>query len=122
MYIRSAVEELFGMGYIPIIAHAERIRCIEKNIEHARTLKRMGCDIQVNAASAIGEVGFGCKRLVHRFLREQLVDYIGTDAHNVDKRSPAMKKCAEMLYRKYDREYVDGILFRNARTRLLTSK
>ncbi len=122
MYIRSAVEELFGMGYTPIIAHVERIRCIEQNIEYARTLKNMGCDIQVNAASAMGAVGFWCRRLVHRLLREQLVDYIGTDAHNVDKRSPAMKKCAGMLYRKYDREYVDGILFQNAATRLLAGK
>ena len=122
MYIRSAMEELFSMGYTPIVAHVERIQCIEKNMEHARTLKQMGCELQVNAASTVGEVGFWCKRFVHKLLREKLVDYIGTDAHNTEKRRPAIKKCAGMLYRKYDREYVDGILYRNAAKRLLTGR
>lgn len=122
MYIRSAVEELFSIGYTPIIAHVERIQCIEKKIEHARTLKKMGCELQVNAASAMGDAGFFCKRFVHKLLKEKLVDYMGTDAHNVEKRPPKMKRCAEMLYRKYDREYVDRILYGNAVKRLLTKR
>ncbi len=122
MYIRSAVEDLLSIGYTPIIAHIERIQCVEKNLEHAQTLKRMGCELQVNAASALGEVGFWCKRFVHKLLKEQLVDYIGTDAHNVVNRPPKIKKCAEMLYRKYDREYVEDILHQNAVKRLLTAK
>lgn len=119
LYIRSAVEELFSIGYTPIIAHVERLQCVEKKIEHAKTLKKMGCELQVNAASVTGEVGFFCKRFVHKLLKEELVDYLGTDAHNVENRAPKMKKCAEMLYRKYDREYVDDILCRNAAKRLL---
>ena len=122
LYIRSAVEDLLSIGYTPIIAHVERIQCIEKNVEHAHTLKRMGCELQVNAASALGEVGFWCKRFVHKMLKEQLVDYIGTDAHNVENRPPKIKKCAEMLYRKYDIEYVEDILCQNATKRLLTHK
>ena len=119
LYIRSAAEELFSMGYTPIIAHVERIQCIEKKIEHAHTLKKMGCELQVNAASATGEVGFFCKRFVHKLLKEELVDYIGTDAHNTEKRKPAMKKCAELLYKKYERDYADAILYKNAVKRLL---
>lgn len=122
LYIRSAVEELFSIGYIPIIAHVERIQCIEKKIEHARTLKKMGCELQVNASSAMGEVCFFCKHFVHKLLKEALVDYIGTDAHNVEKRPPKMKKCAEMLYRKYDKKYVDSILYANAANRLLAER
>ena len=119
LYIRSAVEELFSLGYTPIIAHVERIRCVEKKLDYARTLKRMGCELQVNAASAVGEVGFWCKRFVHKLLKEQLVDYIGTDAHDAEYRPPKLKKCAKMLYQNFDREYIDGILYRNAEERLL---
>ena len=120
MYIRSAAEELFSIGYTPIIAHIERIQCIERKIEHARTLKRMGCDIQVNAAGIVGEAGFRSKRFTHKLLKEQLIDYVATDAHNVENRPPKMKKCAELLLRKYDRDYVEAILYRNAEERLLT--
>ena len=122
MYIRRAVDDLFSMGYIPIIAHVERIQCLTKDIERARALKNGGCNLQVNVASAVGKMGFRCKRFVHKLLREELVDYIATDAHDAYKRRPSIHKCAEMLYRKYNRDYVDEILFQNAATRLLTSK
>lgn len=122
MYIRSAVDELFSMGYTPIIAHVERIQCIEKNIEHARDLKKRGCDLQVNVASATGLLGFWNKRFVHKLLREELVDYMGTDAHDMEKRKPIVRKCAKMLYRRYDKKYVDGILFKNAKNRLLADE
>ena len=119
LYIRNAMEELMGMGYTPILAHAERYQCMCKDIANVRDLKKMGCDIQVNASSVTGDTGFMCKRFVHKLLKEGLVDYIGTDAHNTDSRKPAMKKCADMLYKKYDREYADELLYCNAAEKLL---
>lgn len=122
MNIRSAVDDLFSMGYTPIIAHVERIQCIAKKIEYARYLKKCGCELQVNASSAAGELGFICKFFVHKMLREKLVDYIATDAHDIVKRQPVISRCAKVLYRKYNREYVDEILFKNAEERLIASK
>lgn len=119
LYIRNAMDDLFGMGYIPILAHAERYQCMCKKWDYIREIRDMGCDIQVNAASVIGENGFVCKHFVHNLLKHDLVDYIGTDAHNTSGRRPAMKKCAELLYKKYERSYVDALLFGNARERLL---
>lgn len=103
LYLRNAMEELLGMGYRPILAHAERYQCICSGTEYVKDLKKMGCDIQVNASSVIGEGGFRCKRFVHKILKEQLVDYIGTDAHGISGRKPEMKRCAEVLYKKCDR-------------------
>ena len=119
VHIRNACEDILGMGYVPVVAHVERYQCMTKCPEHVRELKEMGCDIQVNADSVTGEIGFKVKWFVHKILKEYLVDYIGTDAHGVDKRKPAMKKCAELLYRKYDKNYADALLFRNAEKRLL---
>ena len=119
IHIRNAMEDILGMGYVPVLAHAERYQCMTKYPEHVRELKEMGCDIQVNADSVTGEIGFKVKWFVHKLLKEYLVDYIGTDAHGIDKRKPAMKKCAELLYRKYDKNYADALLFRNAEKRLL---
>ncbi len=122
MYIRSAAEELFSIGYTPIIAHVERILCIEKKAEYAEELKRMGCELQVNAASIVGEAGLRSKFFTHKLLKKELVDYVGTDTHNVENRPPKIQKCAELLCRKYGREYAEAILCRNAAERLLTKK
>lgn len=52
------------------------------------------------------------KKFVHKLLKEQLVDYVGTDAHRCDgSRTPMMKECSRMLYKKYDEGYVDSILY-----------
>ena len=116
--IRTAVDDLFGMGLHPILAHAERYHCLCKSLQYLRELKNMGCEVQVNAGSVTGKSGFVIKRWVHRVLKEGLIDYIGTDAHDIEMRKPSIKKCAKILYKKYDKAYADAVLFQNAAKRL----
>ncbi len=118
-YIRNALDDVMSMGYQPILAHIERYQCMVKTPSHAADLKDMGVLIQMNADSATGETGFLIKRYCHTLLKEQLVDFMGTDAHSPLKRRPAMEKCAGMLYKKYPRGYADQILFQNAEEILL---
>ncbi len=118
-YIRNGMEELRGMGYIPILAHVERFQCMLEDIERVKSIKRVGCKISANAGSIAGDYGFRIKRYLGKLLGEQLIDYVGTDAHSAERRSPRMKKCAELLYKKYDSRYVDDILYGNAERNLL---
>lgn len=119
-YIRNAFNELRGMGYIPILAHVERYQCMLKDIERVRELRKMGCEIQANAGSITGKFGFQTKRYCKKLLSEQLIDYVGTDAHNAERRAPQMKQCAELLYKKCDEEYAARILYRNAQENFLS--
>ena len=119
-YVRNAVDDLFGMGYHPIVAHVERYQCMLGNVENVRTLHDLGCRIQVNAGSVAGNYGFKIKHFIKKLLKEELIDYVGTDAHDVRNRSPEMKKCAEVIRKYCDPEYADDILFRNAVSDLLT--
>lgn len=118
-YVRNGTEAILGMGYIPVLAHVERYQCLLQDAERVQELKDRGCYIQVNASSIAGEYGFAAKRFTRKLLKKQLIDFVGTDAHNTDKRRPAMKKCADILYRKCSREYADAVLFENARSHLL---
>lgn len=118
-YIRNAAEDILSMGYCPVLAHVERYQCLLKDVDKVRELKEMGCDIQVNAASVVGNGGFAVKRFIRKILKQELADYVGTDAHNTEGRKPAMKKCAEILCRKYGSKYAEAVLEGNARSRLL---
>lgn len=123
LYIRNAVYNLLGMGYVPILAHVERYACLCKKREHVRELKSMGCAIQVNAGSIIGDTGWKAARFVKRLLKEELVDYLGTDAHDSNgRRRPAMAKCAAYLKHKCSRTYADALLYGNATENLLVKK
>ena len=75
--------------------------------------------ISANAGSIAGDYGFRVKRYLGRLLAGQLIDYVGTDAHNAEGRSPRIRKCAELLYKKYDPAYADDILYGNAERTLL---
>lgn len=119
-YIRNAVDDVLSTGCVPIVAHIERYECIASNIENVRTIRNMGADIQINASSVTGGGGKNVKKFVHSLLKEQLVDYIGTDAHRCEgSRVPNIRECSNILYRKYDEKYVDSILYGNAMDRII---
>jgi len=51
---------------------------------------------------------------VRRLLEEEIVDFIGTDAHKDRGRTPEMLPAWRYLVRKYDPEYVREICRENA--------
>ena len=113
--LRNAVDELIGNGYIPIIAHMERYECLHNNIEAVKELKALGARLQVNASSITGKNGIRIKRYVIRMLAEQLIDFLGTDAHDAEKRTPEIKKCISVLRKKKIAEdYIHSIAYKNA--------
>ena len=118
-YIKNAMDDLFSLGYRPIMAHVERYRCMLGSVENVRTLHKTGVQIQVNAGSVAGEFGFGVKHFVKKLLKEQLIDYIGTDAHSIDGRRPELVKCVEVVKKICDSSYAEQILGGNAREYLL---
>lgn len=113
-YIKETVQAALRHGYIPIVAHVERYRCMYK-LDNVEFLREIGAMIQVNADAVIGKDGFRVKAYVKKLLKNYLVDFIGSDSHGMKQRKNHMGKCQEYLYRKYDSRYIDRILEKNAR-------
>jgi len=113
-YIRNAIDDVFSLGYKPVLAHVERYQCMLGSVEHVRILHEMGCRIQVNASSVDGSYGFKVKHFIKKLLKEQLVDYVGTDAHDQKSRIPDMEKCAVQIRKVCDEGYADDLLGQNA--------
>lgn len=118
-YIRNAMEELCGIGYVPILAHVERFRCMLEKASRVGELRGMGCEIQANAGSISGKYGFRIRKYLQGLLEERMIDYVGTDAHDTAGRAPYIKKCIDFLYKKFDADYVEAVLYRNAERNLL---
>jgi len=122
VYFRNALRDILATGHRPIVAHVERYAKIMKDKSMLSDLKKMGALIQVNAASVIGDNGRIAKRDVKWLLKQRIVDFVATDAHSDGRRAPFMQKCAKYLYKKYDEEYVNGLLYANARNYLLNDE
>lgn len=109
-YIRGGIYQILSAGYRPILAHAERYGNICKEIGRMEDLAAMGCYIQVNAGSVMGQFGMMARQAARKLLKKELVHFVATDAHNDGRRKPALLECAKFLERRYGKEYKERLL------------
>lgn len=75
------VFEIQGRGYKVIIAHPERYKAVQENIDIARQFIGAGCKLQVSA-DFYSEGRFSqVKKTAKALFEEDLVSYIASDAH-----------------------------------------
>lgn len=109
-YIRGGLYQILSAGYRPILAHVERYERVCAKVEHVKDLTAMGCYIQVNAGSIMGQFGMGTKQLARKLLKYRVVHFVATDAHDSGRRTPALSECARYLERKHGEEYMEELL------------
>ena len=105
--IVKGLSRFINAGYIPILAHAERYGNLRAGT--VKTLRQDGILIQMNAGSLFGD--FGVKPCVRakKLLSKKLVDFVSTDAHNLDDRAPTIKKAYQYIEKKYGSGYAGFI-------------
>ncbi|MDR1185826.1 MAG: phosphoesterase [Coriobacteriales bacterium] len=91
--------DLQGCGIRPIIAHPERYRPIQNNIDIALEMKNMGCLLQLSGDFADGGFLSSSKKTAIKLLESDLIDYVASDAHSVEDYT-SYKKALEIA-RKY---------------------
>ena len=100
--VRNYIYELITKGYRPIVAHVERYFCCQEP-ERIQKLKKLGAQIQINADSVLGYEG------------HTIVDFIGSDAHNLEGRKMNLGKCATYVRKKMGQDYAEEIFVDNPR-------
>lgn len=114
-YIRQRLYELRSNGFQPIVAHVERCKNAVKDMDFVHSLVEMGVKLQVNADSVLGKDGWGMKRVCRALMEEDLVHFIGSDAHDMKSRPPRLGECATWLKKKIGEDYARRILCENPR-------
>lgn len=112
-YIRNGIYSLLMDGYYPILAHVERYRNVCGGNGRVDELVEMGCYIQANAASVMGQAGWGTKRFLGNLLKRRQVHFIATDAHDPVKRAPCLAECARYIGKKYGEDYGRKLFYEN---------
>ena len=112
--IRNCNYELIVRGYHPIIAHVERYFCCQEP-ERIQELKKLGAQIQINADSVLGYEGHTIKKFCAGLMKDDLVDFIGSDAHNLEGRKMNLGKCATYVRKKMGQDYAEEIFVDNPR-------
>ena len=112
--VRNYIYELITKGYRPIIAHVERYFCCQEP-ERILELKKLGAQIQVNADSVLGYEGHTIKKFCAGLMKDDFVDFIGSDAHNLEDRKMNLGKCATYVRKKMGQDYAEEIFVDNPR-------
>lgn len=79
----EAVFELQMAGYKPILAHPERYGYWHNDFQQLRDLREKNVFLQMNILSLIPHYGPEIQKIARKMVDEGLVDFLGTDCHNM---------------------------------------
>ena len=111
--IQNAVYQFLSEGYYPIMAHMERDQVFQKHPEFMDVVADMGVYYQINAGSILGVAGWSIKRFAKSMLKSGMVQFIATDAHDIEKRCPQFGKAADWLNKKFGENELQDYLYKN---------
>ena len=112
--IYQGLQSLVRAGYIPIVAHVERLGCLWRNTSAMNQLKEMYVLFQMNTGSLAG--GFSLSgRQCRRLVKEGYIDLLGTDAHSSTWRSPDYGAGASWIHGHCSQEMLKRLCIWNPR-------
>lgn len=112
--IYEAMKELSKMRVFPVIAHVERYQSLVKHEDRLAELMEMDVYLQLNAGGVPGgrfDRKAGWKR---QLLKNGLISFLGTDAHDTVYRKPQMREAVDWIRQKIPESRADQMLWDNA--------
>lgn len=113
------LNQLLQNDWIPVLAHAERYVSTFASLSFIEEIRRMGCLCQMNLISVCEEKEEDILTFARELIQNEYVDFIGSDAHNMYHRPPQYKKGLSYLRENCSEEYLDKLLYKNAKKYLL---
>ena len=102
--LQGALELMERHGYLTVIAHVERYKCLFRG----KNLKRIKDDFdvrcQMNCRTIYEKNGFWQEYCIGKWLREGYIDCIASDAHNMTTRPFGMKRAYRVLRERVGKE------------------
>lgn len=105
--------EMISANIIPVITHPERNPTLLQDQTRISEWIKIGCLVQVTAASLIGRFGNRSQAMARDLVRKNWVHIIASDAHSTERRGPAMSRAYEYLKSEFSQETADRLCFAN---------
>lgn len=81
-FFDEVVFEMNAKGYRPVFAHPERYQYLPEYPDLLQSLKDRNVLLQVNAGSLIGYYTPIIKKMALKMLKNNMIDFLGSDIHN----------------------------------------
>jgi protein-tyrosine phosphatase len=110
---KRAINELIGVGVIPIITHPERNRSLQPQLTEVARWVGEGARVQVTAQSLLGRFGATAQRAAEALLNANLVHFVASDAHDCSDRTPDLSGAREYISSRYGTRCANAVLVHN---------
>lgn len=111
--MESLICQTIESGYLPVMAHVERYACLYEDESRICRLRERGALVQVNADTILEGRRSPRRRFVQSLMENEAVDFIASDAHDMDRRPVHMQACIRMVTKQFGRDTADRIFRRN---------
>ncbi len=99
--LEDMIYELQLMDIVPVLAHPERQMQLMEQPEKLLELLKRGCVAQCNGGSLTGIFGPKAHEKVHMLLNNNMIAFMGSDAHNLRHRNTDLSGAKEKLVKHW---------------------
>jgi protein-tyrosine phosphatase len=107
------VKHLLKHNITPVIAHPERNRDLLKSPDKIKAFVRLGCWFQVTASAITGYFGEECQELALTYIRQNYIQIIASDAHNLKRRPPLLSEARQKISRVFGEDKAQQLFYDN---------
>lgn len=111
--VRNLLFQIELNGFVPIIAHCERLVQNKEDLKLLLSLKEKGCLIQINAGTILKPDNRWQKRWLYKLIKNKTISFISSDAHNLDTRKPGLKLTYNLIAKKFGEQIAQDIFVNN---------
>jgi protein-tyrosine phosphatase len=105
--------KMLSAGLYPVVTHPERNPLLRERLELVELWVDQGCFVQVTALSVLGRFGKAAKEASDRLLRSSLVHFLASDAHDCQRRTPALDAAWKQVSKELGECAARGLLETN---------
>jgi protein-tyrosine phosphatase len=109
----QTLHEIQLAGLRPVITHPERNGILQARPERLKKWARQGCFIQVTAGSLTGNFGPASQKNALQWIREGLIHFVASDAHNTRKRPLRLQPAYDVVVDQFGQEKARALFLEN---------
>lgn len=99
--IQMILQRVLQSGYIPVVAHTERVTAVQEKPDRVQELAAMGCFFQVNADSFLDSANPRLRKTSLALAKAGHIHVIASDGHRPDRRPPILSTASQKLQQKF---------------------
>jgi protein-tyrosine phosphatase len=109
----QTLHEIQLAGVRPVITHPERNRILLAHPERLKKWVRQGCFVQVTGGALTGSFGVAAQKDAQKWIREGLVHFVASDAHNTRTRPLRLLPAYDVVLDQFGEEKARALFLDN---------